>query len=84
MSKSYNDTPEWVGFLPDCPECGTEMGYNYYDDKFKCPSCGHLMDADSWDYTKDSRYEEPDIPYGCEACGGPYPNCKDSCNLFDT
>lgn len=23
------------------------------------------------------------IPAGCRACGGPYPNCKDSCPLFD-
>ena len=23
------------------------------------------------------------IPVGCRACGGPYPNCKTSCNLFD-
>jgi len=24
-----------------------------------------------------------DIPEGCRACGGNYPNCKYSCNLFD-
>lgn len=23
------------------------------------------------------------IPAGCRACGGPYPNCKSSCPLFD-
>jgi len=26
---------------------------------------------------------ENTIPQGCRACGGDYPNCKDSCNLFD-
>ena len=24
-----------------------------------------------------------DIPEGCRACGGPYPDCMDSCPLFD-
>ena len=23
------------------------------------------------------------IPYGCRACGGPYPMCKSSCPMFD-
>ncbi len=23
------------------------------------------------------------IPVGCRACGGPYPECKAGCNLFD-
>lgn len=23
------------------------------------------------------------IPPGCLACGGPYPDCKDSCPAFD-
>ena len=24
-----------------------------------------------------------DIPEGCKACGGDYPNCADSCPIFD-
>ena len=24
-----------------------------------------------------------DIPEGCRSCGGDYPNCKDSCPMFD-
>ena len=23
------------------------------------------------------------VPSGCRACGGDYPNCKDSCSMFD-
>ncbi len=30
----------------------------------------------------DDDYED-DIPEGCLACGGDYPNCADSCPLFD-
>lgn len=28
-------------------------------------------------------YELDGIPFCCLACGGPYPNCTDSCRLFD-
>lgn len=27
--------------------------------------------------------DDDDIPEGCAACGGDYPNCTDSCPLFD-
>lgn len=27
--------------------------------------------------------DDDDIPEGCAACGGPYPNCVDSCSMFD-
>ena len=36
--------------------------------------------------TRAQRYYErhPEkIPAGCRACGGPYPECRSSCNLFD-
>lgn len=35
------------------------------------------------DYIDDDNYDEDYIPPGCRACGGPYPNCKASCPLFD-
>ena len=28
-------------------------------------------------------YYDDDIPEGCAACGGDYPNCTTSCPLFD-
>lgn len=37
----------------------------------------------------DECYEPPHreyrgyVPSGCRGCGGPYPDCRDSCNLFD-
>ena len=58
-----------------------------------CPTCGHRMRRDydvfgNWDgetYICDycASEEEKDIPEGCAACGGPYPDCKTSCPLFD-
>lgn len=74
----YNDIPDYAGCYPDCPECGTEMKYSYSLSEFKCPSCGYSMDEDDWDRDDDS-----EIPSGCAACGGPYPQCKTSCKLFD-
>lgn len=50
-----------------CPECGTVMK-KIGDDEYYCPNCGA---------------EEDDKPECCEACGGNYPNCVDSCPIFD-
>ena len=32
-------------------------------------------------YNNDEYEDEPDA--GCQACGGPYPQCKTSCDRFD-
>lgn len=40
-----------------------------------------------YDYdTDDEEYYDrhpEDVPDGCRECGGPYPNCCDSCPLYD-
>lgn len=80
--ESYNDIPDYSGYCPGCPICGTTMGFNYVKAEFKCPNCKHIMDESDWDY--EFIYDDPDNPpYGCEACGGPWPHCKSSCKLFD-
>jgi len=28
-------------------------------------------------------FGDDSIPEGCRACGGDYPNCADSCSMFD-
>lgn len=38
---------------------------------------------DTLDYEEIWDDEEDDIPEGCAACGGDYPNCADSCPIFD-
>ena len=66
----------------------------------KCPCCKeYLYDKDGTALCLECGYEDwyfyfrkaergkqkkEKVPVGCEACGGPYPLCKDSCNLFDT
>lgn len=69
---------------------GNLLGFYY-----RCPSCGWKVDEE--DYRYDDGDPEPkewtpevirafdgDIPpAGCIACGGPYPDCKSSCKMFD-
>lgn len=62
-----------------CPECGEPMAYSSSQCLYKCPECGYEMDED--DYEPDA--DEDGVPFGCQACGGPYPQCKTSCTLFD-
>lgn len=58
-----------------CPSCGwriDDMDYAY--DGFKDAECASLTLA---------AYDGDVPPAGCLACGGPYPDCKTSCKLFD-
>lgn len=73
-----------------CGECFTELVQK--DGYLECPACGwNITDEEAEEFDIDDyrsrvlfpgrAYEE--IPEGCAACGGDYPNCKDSCPLFD-
>lgn len=77
----YRDIPDFAGYLPECPRCGSSMGYSYLRSEFKCPECGFLMDQQDWDYDREDG--EMEVPFGCVTCGGPYPDCKTSCKMFD-
>ena len=60
----------------ECLACGAEF---YRGEDGEMALCG-FHDID------DNEEEEDDdvgIPVGCRACGGDYPNCKDSCPMFD-
>ena len=54
-----------------CPDCGEKM---YFEGgNWCCHECGlTLLEGDV-----------DGVPEGCVACGGDYPNCKDSCPMFD-
>lgn len=74
----YDDIPDYTGYCPDCPICGYVMGYSYVKSEFRCPHCGYILDENDW-----FPEENDQIPYGCQICGGPYPQCKTSCKLYD-
>lgn len=59
----------------DCPQCGSYMRYMEASNEYVCSKCGFYIDCDDM--------EDSDIPEGCAACGGPYPQCTSSCKLFD-
>lgn len=48
-------------------------GVKDIDDNPKFKKLGYYGDDDDND----------DIPEGCAACGGPWPDCETSCNIFD-
>lgn len=65
-----------------CPCC--EEYLREIDGMVICLRCGY---EDLYYYINQANRFEPkedEVPVGCEACGGPYPLCKDSCDLFDT
>lgn len=69
--------------MVDCPDCGATM--RLVNGVYVCKSCGLEIEED--DFHKISIYGDDDfdddIPEGCAACGGDYPNCAESCPMFD-
>ena len=61
-----------------CPCCGEYL--HNKDGDVVCIGCGY---EDLYYYIRQEKVDEDEIPFCCEACGGPYPSCKVSCNLFD-
>lgn len=61
-----------------CPKCGSNMKI---EEKYTliCNNCWHSMDISEYN----NLHYDDDIPEGCAACGGPYPDCMDSCPIFD-
>lgn len=71
-----------------CPCCGGKMWYDPREENYTCEDCGnHAFYYGStlyFEHDPDDDYDEyyDDIPEGCAACGGDYPNCTSSCNLM--
>ncbi|MDR1800759.1 MAG: transposase [Lachnospiraceae bacterium] len=66
--------------FPDCPKCGTVMGYSSVLDEFRCSKCGEKMDGSEGEFVL---YAEDGMPWCCSICDGPWPDCEDSCRVFD-
>lgn len=68
-----------------CSECGTKMA-KADDEVLVCPQCQHSVDIADYEHEEESFSSAQsylDEPECCRACGGPYPNCKTSCKIFD-
>ena len=57
-----------------CDVCGKKQ----YEKDGPIGGLGRILCKSCW-YAE----QEESIPAGCMACGGPYPDCKSSCKLFD-
>ena len=59
-----------------CPDCGAKMKLE--SDMWICTRCETAIPTD---YDDDGDYD--DMPEGCAACGGNWPECADSCPMYD-
>lgn len=77
-----------------CVECGQYMRYEEGDKNncygtYICPSCKKktreqtLFNKLEKEEMRMTNFGGIEMPEGCAACGGPYPNCTTSCKLFD-
>ena len=71
-----------------CKSCGavndvSEDNIRYEEDNDYDSDDDDDDDDDDYTYGYGSDDDDDYIPEGCRACGGPYPNCKTSCPLFD-
>lgn len=65
-----------------CP-CCEEPLYDR-DGTAVCIGCGYEDRNYIYHEENHRKPKQEKVPVGCNACGGPFPMCKDSCNLFDT
>lgn len=65
-----------------CNQCGAIMDRT---DVYSCPNCGWVCEPLDYEYERDGNDIDDSecIPVSCAACGGPYPQCKISCKLYD-
>lgn len=70
-----------------CSKCGSEASYNGYEDKPTSDPEDYDWDENEDDaiYIYDDDYDEvfEGKPDCCRGCGGNYPDCMDSCEIFD-
>lgn len=78
-----------------CPDCHKPITHK--QDYWECNICNYSITNEEVENgdgfpTLESTYENDygniysdknDIPEGCDACGGPYPDCISSCKMYD-
>ena len=75
---------EW--FCDYCDEClDDQAGFDVNCGEWTCTNCGGINPINESEIINDfdTTFDNDEIPEWCSACGGPYPHCKISCNIFD-
>lgn len=67
--------------MVDCPQCGGSMGLR--NGVYKCRRCGLKIAEEELHFISTFGDDDDSMPEGCAACGGDYPNCADSCEMYD-
>ena len=77
-------SPDECDWHCDCCDAlmNDQPGFTTATGEWICTECGAVNDVSEDNILYDSG-DEDEIPEGCAACGGDYPNCKDSCPMFD-
>lgn len=73
---------EHKGDYWECPICR----YSITDEEVEFGDGCSTLESSYEQENYETIYHDPSddgIPEGCSACGGPYPDCCDSCPLFD-
>lgn len=81
------DEEDWERNI-DCPLCGGHMWFDPRTGEYECEDCqNHAYEGPGgsiyYEHDPDDDYDEYyDVPEGCRACGGHYPECIQGCNLM--
>lgn len=77
---------EYYKITVECPKCGGLMKYTGGLLGWECDKCGFEAEID-YNETNDEYYavdhSDEDMPECCIVCGGAYPDCTTSCDIFD-
>ncbi len=80
---------EYDWFCDNCDSfLNAQPGFDAYCKHWKCTNCGYINKIAKSEIIFDNQDEpfyevDDEIPEGCVACGGPYPDCQTSCKIFD-
>lgn len=77
-----NDMDKISSTTYECMDCKGSYELEFNDESGEDEWVFYEYDSEGEeDYIYESVYS--DVPVGCSACGGEYPNCKEGCPMFD-
>lgn len=82
--KTFDLALEEAEFASHFSECSGTTLRDYWKDKIMCADCAIMASEDDLDDSDEDDYDSDSKSPACCACGNPnYPQCMDSCSMFD-